>query len=95
VVGSGLIIIGAGRIRVISTSKIKKITVIIKNRRENGSRDGNAASNPHSNDDGFSREFENNCLAMKLTKIRRPGIKVARVILNKIKASLRDFLIGS
>jgi hypothetical protein len=49
--------IGAGRINVISTSKIKKITVIRKNRIEKGRRDGKAASKPHSKGDGFSREL--------------------------------------
>lgn len=48
---------GVGKIKVISTSKIKKITVIKKNRIENGRRDGDDASNPHSNGDGVSREF--------------------------------------
>jgi len=46
---------GTGRIRVISTSKIRKITAIKKKRRENGKRLGLLGSNPHSNGDGFSR----------------------------------------
>lgn len=37
-----------GRRRVISTSKIKKITAIRKNRSENGSRADPLGSNPHS-----------------------------------------------
>jgi len=41
--------------RVISTSKIRKITAIRKNRREKGRRDGKAGSNPHSKEDVFSR----------------------------------------
>lgn len=49
------IITGAGRISVISTSKIRKITAIKKNRSENGRRLGLLGSNPHSNGDGFSR----------------------------------------
>jgi len=44
-----------GRIRAISTSKIKKIIVIKKNRKENGKRDEDFGSNPHSNGDLFSR----------------------------------------
>lgn len=48
---------GIGRISVISTSKIKKITAIKKNRRENGMRAGSLGSNPHSNGDGFSRSW--------------------------------------
>lgn len=51
------IITGAGRISVISTSKIRKITAIKKNRSENGRRLGLLGSNPHSNGDGFSRSW--------------------------------------
>jgi len=47
---------GIGKIKVISTSKIKKITAIRKNRRENGVREEDLGSNPHSNGDGFSRQ---------------------------------------
>jgi hypothetical protein len=39
----------------ISTSKIKKITAIRKNRKEKGSRADLFGSNPHSNGDLFSR----------------------------------------
>lgn len=53
-----LIIIIIGRISVISTSKIKKIIVIKKNRKENGSRDDDLGSNPHSNGDLFSRSIK-------------------------------------
>lgn len=44
-----------GNIRAISTSKIKKITAIKKNRNENGKREEFNGSNPHSNGDIFSR----------------------------------------
>jgi len=44
-----------GRIRAISTSKIKKIIVIKKNRKEKGRREEDFGSNPHSNGDLFSR----------------------------------------
>lgn len=44
-----------GKIKAISTSKIKKIMVIKKNRRENGNRDEDLGSNPHSKGDLFSR----------------------------------------
>lgn len=44
-----------GKIKAISTSKIKKIIVIKKNRREKGSRDDVFGSKPHSNGDDFSR----------------------------------------
>jgi hypothetical protein len=46
---------GMGKISVISTSKIKKITAIKKNRREKGTRADLLGSNPHSKADGFSR----------------------------------------
>jgi hypothetical protein len=44
-----------GRSKAISTSKIKKITAIRKNRSEKGSRADLFGSNPHSNGDLFSR----------------------------------------
>ena len=50
-------IIGRGMIKVISTSKIKKITAIKQKRREKGSREELLGSNPHSNADGFSRSW--------------------------------------
>jgi hypothetical protein len=44
-----------GKIRVISTSKIRKIIVIKKNRIEKGIREEIMGSNPHSNGEIFSR----------------------------------------
>jgi hypothetical protein len=44
-----------GKRRVISTSKIKKIIAIKKKCKENGNRDEDLGSNPHSNGDLFSR----------------------------------------
>lgn len=44
-----------GKSKVISTSKIKKITAIKKNRRENGRRPDPFGSKPHSKGDLFSR----------------------------------------
>lgn len=44
-----------GKIRAISTSKIKKITVIRKKCKENGIRAIHLGSNPHSNGEHFSR----------------------------------------
>lgn len=44
-----------GMIRAISTSKIRKIIVIKKKWRENGRREEDFWSNPHSNADNFSR----------------------------------------
>lgn len=49
---------GIGIIRVISTSKIKKITAIRKNCIENGAREKNCGLNPHSNGDSFSRSVK-------------------------------------
>lgn len=46
-----------GKIRAISTSKIRKIIVIKKNRIEKGIREEFIGSNPHSNGDVFSRSF--------------------------------------
>lgn len=45
----------SGRSKVISTSKIRKITAIKKKRREKGSRADPLGSNPHSNGEFFSR----------------------------------------
>lgn len=50
-----LIIKIIGRIKAISTSKIRKIIVIKKNRKEKGRREDDFGSNPHSNGDAFSR----------------------------------------
>lgn len=44
-----------GNIKAISTSKIRKIIAIKKNRKENGNRDELKGSNPHSKGDDFSR----------------------------------------
>jgi hypothetical protein len=50
-------IIIIGKIKAISTSKIKKIIVIKKNRIEKGNREEFNGSNPHSKGDVFSRSF--------------------------------------
>jgi hypothetical protein len=50
-------IIIIGRIRAISTSKIKKIIEIKKNRIEKGNREELIGSNPHSKGDLFSRSL--------------------------------------
>lgn len=50
-----LIIDAKGKRRVISTSKIKKITAIKKKRSENGNRAVPFGSKPHSNGEFFSR----------------------------------------
>lgn len=51
-------IIIIGKIKAISTSKIKKIIVIKKNRKENGNREEDFGSNPHSNGELFSRSIK-------------------------------------
>lgn len=48
-------IIGRGNNKVISTSKIRKITAIKKKRNENGIRAVFKGSNPHSKGEDFSR----------------------------------------
>jgi hypothetical protein len=53
-----LMIIIIGRIKAISTSKIKKIIAIKKNRIEKGSRLEFIGSNPHSNGEHFSRSVK-------------------------------------
>lgn len=53
-----LIIIIIGKINAISTSKIKKIIAIIKNRIEKGRREESEGSNPHSKGDLFSRSIK-------------------------------------
>lgn len=50
-----LMFLTVGKINAISTSKIKKIMVIRKNRSENGVRDEDFWSNPHSKGEFFSR----------------------------------------
>lgn len=50
-----LMIIIIGKIKAISTSKIKKIIVIKKNCKEKGRRDEEKGSNPHSKGEFFSR----------------------------------------
>lgn len=47
-----------GKSKAISTSKIRKITAIRKNRVENGSRALLFGSNPHSNGEFFSRSIK-------------------------------------
>lgn len=46
-----------GKIKAISTSKIKKIIVIKKNFNENGKREDDIGSNPHSKGELFSRSL--------------------------------------
>lgn len=72
----------SGSKRVISTSKIKKITAIKKNRNENGRRAVPLGSNPHSNGEFFSRSeivFFDNKEAIDITKIEITKIIVIEI----------------
>lgn len=83
-----LIIKIIGRIKAISTSKIRKIIVIKKNRSENGSREDDLGSNPHSNGDAFSRStnvfFErieaSNITTIEINKIIELIVKIDKII---------------
>ena len=82
-----LIIEANGRRSVISTSKIKKITAIRKNRKEKGNRALPLGSNPHSKGEFFSRSvivflarIEDRIITTDL--INR--IKIVRIIVNII-----------
>lgn len=89
-----------GKIKAISTSKIKKITVIKKKCKENGIRAEDFGSNPHSNGDDFSRSIKdfldkimdkNIIIFDKIIKI----IEIVKmIIIIYIKKKL-NFLIGS
>jgi hypothetical protein len=73
----GILLI-TGRIRVNSTSKIKKITAIKKNCVENGRRAELIGSNPHSKGDGFSRSLNSFLAKIKFTAIRAREIMITR-----------------
>lgn len=66
-----------GRINVISTSKIKKIIAMRKNRRENGNREDDLGSNPHSNGEHFSRSI--NDFLDKMVEIFIIIIEIVRI----------------
>lgn len=88
-----------GRINAISTSKIKKIIVIKKNRREKGKREDDLGSNPHSNGEDFSRstiDFLDKKEAISITIIAiiiiiKLIVKMEKIIYTKIL----DLMIGS
>lgn len=80
-----LITIIIGNKRAISTSKIKKIIAIKKNRNEKGNREEFIGSNPHSNGEHFSRSnkvFFDNKVANIITTI--VIIKIINVIVDSI-----------
>ena len=72
-----------GKINTISTSKIKNINIIKKNRIENGLRRVDVGSNPHSNGDIFSRTIINFLEIKKCIMHTRVAIVMAANI-NKI-----------
>ena len=88
-----------GKIKAISTSKIKKIMVIKKNRKEKGNREEDFGSNPHSNGEDFSRStivfFDNieaiNIIIVEINKIINLISKIEKIIYTIII----DFMIGS
>lgn len=88
-----------GRIKVISTSKIRKITAIKKNWREKGIRAEDLGSNPHSKGDLFSRSenvFFDKIVAKIIIILAIMKVIVAIVTeMNIIYASNLDLLIGS
>lgn len=75
-----------GRIKAISTSKIKKMIAIKKNRIENGRREELKGLNPHSKGDNFSRSLAF-LLANKVDKpiTMKAIIKIIIPITNKFK----------
>lgn len=71
----------SGSKRVISTSKIKKITAIRKKRREKGIRAEPLGSNPHSKGEFFSRS-----LIVFLERVDETSMRILdRMRLNKMK----------
>ena len=81
-----MIIDASGSRRVISTSKIKKITAIKKNRKENGRRAVPLGSNPHSNGEFFSRSD-------KVFFASKEAIIITRVEIMKIAETIIDIMI--
>lgn len=67
---------GRGKIKAISTSKIKKIIAIKKNRIEKGIREDLKGSNPHSNGAAFSRS-----LIIFFDKIEAKSIMINEIII--------------
>jgi len=77
-------LVTAGRMRVSSTSKIKKITATKKNWMENGRRAEFRGSNPHSNGEGFSRYGDSFFASSRLAKIRAKETLTAAKRVNRI-----------
>lgn len=75
-----------GKISAISTSKIKKITVIKKKCNENGIRAEDFGSNPHSNGEHFSRSINDffDKIIDKNIIIFEINIIIIKIFVNKI-----------
>lgn len=89
-----------GKIRAISTSKIKKIIVIKKKCREKGIRAADLGSNPHSNGEDFSRSIndfldniiDKNIIIFEIIAIINDIVKIKLIIYINF---LLNLLIGS
>lgn len=86
--GRVCVISGIGRSREISTSKIRKMTAIRKNRSEKGIRADLIGSNPHSKGDGFSRSVPT-FFARRIIRAIRISIIVA--VIRKLRVIIRIF----
>lgn len=74
-----------GKIKAISTSKIKNTIAIKKNRREKGSREDLFGSNPHSNGEDFSRSLNAFFERIDASNITIIEIIKIKVIINSIE----------
>lgn len=74
-----------GKIKAISTSKIKKIIVIKKNRNEKGIREDDFGSNPHSKGELFSRSINVFLDKIEEINITRIEISKSRHLINVIE----------
>lgn len=83
-----LIVGTRGRRRVISTSKIKKITAIRKNRREKGIRADPLGSKPHSKGEFFSRS-----LIVFLERAEERDIRAAAITKVDLAKRARDRIV--
>lgn len=93
------IMIVIGNNKAISTSKIKKITAIKKNRSEKGNRALDFGSNPHSKGELFSRSsicFFDSIVAIIIIIVDNAIIIIIEYLVNKIIYLVyTNFLIGS
>jgi len=90
---------GIGIIIVTSISKIKKMTVIIKNRKEKGVRILWDGSNPHSNDLNFSYFIFIFCGLRRVEIDKRMIVTIRTKKINEesmvVRYSFMNFLIGN